>query len=130
MAEAAADKVSFDDKPAGEETLVEVKEEIMDDVELELKELSSLRLRRLCNSRLYLRQGLCANLKCRGFYMLDPSEWRSTQKGKIESERLAEEDKDSLEEYKDDVQEAMAPRVDLPMPPLSHEPIIVEVILG
>eukprot|EP00435_Cladocopium_sp_Y103_P024997 s3226_g6.t1 len=152
--EAAAEKEKLADKPqpGGEGTLpstVEVKEELADladDVELELTELSSLRWCRLCNTRLYLRQGLCANMRCKGFYLLDPAapqkictkgnpndgakwspkEWKATQKGKIESQQLLSEYKDHLEEYKDDLQEAMEEVKDAPMPPLASGPIIAE----
>ena len=38
----------------------------------EVKELSSLRMCNLCNTRNYLRQGLCCNMYCQAFFMLDP----------------------------------------------------------
>ena len=84
----------------------------------QLQELSSLRHCMLCNTRNYLRQGLCANLLCKGFYMLDPhaaeklcskgryewgakwspAEWQRIQQPKVECRQLSQALQDGLAE--------------------------------
>ena len=110
----------------------------------QLQELSSLRHCMLCNTRNYLRQGLCANLLCKGFYMLDPhaaeklcskgryewgakwspAEWQRIQQPKVECRQLSQALQDGLAEYKDELAEAMqVPEAPLPA---AETPLIIE----
>eukprot|EP00435_Cladocopium_sp_Y103_P019687 s4649_g4.t1 len=140
------------EKPSSSVELKDVKEEVLDldledAVESELKELSSLRHCKVCNCRLYIRQGLCANMACPNFYMLDPdapakicargavkegrkwspAEWKEQQMHKVESQQLLLEYQESLQEFKPEIEAAVAqgqvPRV-LPMP--SAPAVVIE----
>ena len=127
-----------------------VKEEpidLEDAVESELSELSSLRLCKVCNCRLYIRQGLCANMACPNFYLLDPdapakicargslkegrkwspAEWKQSQMNRVESQQLLMEYENSIKEFQPEIEAAIheqqTPRV-LPMP--SAPAVVIE----
>ena len=71
--EAAAKEAAEAGKEKEPELLKAVKLEPADEDWIEeVKELSSLRMCNLCNTKNYLRQGLCCNLYCQAFYMRDP----------------------------------------------------------
>ena len=92
---------------------IKVKQEIDEkDMEIEeMKVLSSLRWCHRCQSKSYLRQGLCTNLLCPLFFMgvadapqricargpvhegakWSPASWQKDMKGKVECEQLHQE---------------------------------------
>ena len=115
---------------AKEPELLAVKLEPADeDLIEEVKELSSLRMCNLCNTRNYLRQGLCCNMYCQAFYMLDPHagekltsrgkyehgakwspyEWQKHAQPRIECNQLAQAFQDGIAEYAHELEEAMLP---------------------
>ena len=95
----------------------------------EVKELSSLRMCNLCNTRNYLRQGLCCNMYCQAFYMLDPHagekltsrgkyehgakwspyDWQKHAHPRIECSQLAQAFQDGIQEHAQELEEAMLP---------------------
>ena len=95
----------------------------------EVKELSSLRMCNLCNTRNYLRQGLCCNMYCQAFFMLDPHagekltsrgkyehgakwspyDWQKHAHDRIECSQLAQAFLTGIQEHAQELEEAMLP---------------------
>ena len=113
----------------------------------EAKELSSLRMCNLCNTKSYLRQGLCCNLYCQAFSMRDPHagekltargkyehgakwsprDWKQHAMPRIECAQLAKAFEDSIQEYGEELQEAMLPPPQVEgAAPFIDEPVIIE----
>ena len=124
----AAGQVAAAAAAAKEPELLAVKLEPADeDCIEEVKELSSLRQCNLCNTRNYLRQGLCCNMYCQAFYMNDPHagekltsrgkyehgakwspfDWHKYAHPRIECNQLAQAFKDGIAEYAHELEEAM-----------------------
>jgi len=146
-AEAAANETAEAAKAAKEkEPLLKVKLEDEEEIE-EVKELCSLRLCNLCNTRNYLRQGLCCNMYCQAFYMLDPHagekltargkyehgakwstyDWQKYAQPRIECSQLAQTFQDGIQEYAQELEEAMLPTPQVEgAAPFIADPVIIE----